>query len=126
MKYLCDTHVLLWWLNDDKRLKKPVRDILENPKNIIYVSVVSGWEIVIKLKTNPKFKLKTTVAECFHKAGFAVLDIQFPHVLYLEKLRSLHHDPFDRMLIAQAQVERMRLITGDEKICKYDIDILRA
>lgn len=126
MKYLCDTHVLLWWLNDDKRLRKPVRDVLENPKNIIYVSVVSGWEIVIKLKTNPKFKLKTTVAECFHKAGFAVLDIQLPHVLYLEKLRLLHHDPFDRILIAQALSEKATLITLDEKIWRYDVPIIKA
>lgn len=126
MKYLCDTHIFLWWLNNDKRLKKTVRDILESPENIIYASVVSAWEIVIKLKTNPKFKLKTTVAECFQKAGFSVLDIELHHALRLEELKLIHHDPFDRMLIAQAQVEGATIITTDEKIGKYKVDLVKA
>lgn len=126
MKYLCDTHIFLWWLNDDKRLKNSIKEILANPNNIIYVSVISGWEVVIKLKTNRKFRLRTTLTECFLKAGFNILDIKLPHVLQLEKLDLLHQDPFDRMLVAQAISEEATLITGDEKIWRYDLSIIKV
>ena len=126
MKYLVDTHIFLWWLNSEKRLKTSVIDILKDPDNIIYVSVVSAWEISIKLLAKSHLRLKTTIEECFQKAGFEILEVKLAHVLQLKKLKDIHKDPFDRMLIAQAQCEGATLITGDEKIWKYDVEVLRA
>lgn len=126
MKYLCDTHVLIWWLNGDKRLKKPIKSILTDGNNIIYISVASAWEISLKLKTNPRFRLLVPIEVCFQKSGFEVLDITLSHVIQLHKLPSYHHDPFDRMLIAQAQAENASLITVDEKIGKYKVGLVKA
>lgn len=64
--------------------------------------------------------------DCFQKAGFEILDVKFSHVLRLQKLEQYHKDPFDRMLIAQAQVENATIITGDEKIWRYDVPILKT
>lgn len=126
MKYLVDTHIFLWWLNSEKKLRNSVKEILKDPDNIIYVSVISAWELSIKLIKDSKFRLKTTIEDCFQKAGFEILDINFSHVLHLQKLEQHHKDPFDRMLIAQAQSEGAVLITGDDKIWKYDVDVLKT
>lgn len=126
MKYLVDTHIFLWWLNNEKKLKNSVKGILEDPNNIVYVSVASAWELSIKLLTKSQFRLKTTIEECFQKSGFQILDITLSHILHLQKLEKHHKDPFDRILIAQAQSEEATFITGDEKIWKYDVEVLRA
>ena len=124
MRYLLDTHIFLWWLNDDKRLSSRVKDIIKDNGNVVCVSVASAWEISIKLKTNSSFKLKTTIAKTFKIAEFTVLDISLRHALRLHTLPLHHKDPFDRMLVAQAQEDEMVLITNDPKIKKYDISIL--
>lgn len=126
MKYLVDTHIFLWWLNDEKRLKTSIKEILKSRDNIIYASVVTAWELSIKLTKNSTVRLKTTIEDCFQKAGFEILDVKFSHVLHLQKLEQHHKDPFDRMLIAQAVSEDATLITGDAKIWKYDVEVLRA
>jgi PIN domain nuclease of toxin-antitoxin system len=126
MKYLIDTHIFLWWLNDDKRLKPAIKTILSNPDSIVFVSVASAWEISIKLNSNNTIKLKTTIDSLFEDSGFEILDITLPHVLHLSKLKNLHKDPFDRMIVAQAIIEKATLITGDAKIWKYDVPILKA
>lgn len=126
MKYLVDTHIFLWWLNNEKRLKTSIKEILTNSDNKILVSVITAWEISIKLTVSSKIKLKTTIEDCFEKAGFEILNVNFPHVIYLTKLVNHHKDPFDRMLIAQAQSEGATLITGDTKIWKYKINLVKA
>jgi PIN domain nuclease of toxin-antitoxin system len=126
MKYLLDTHIFLWSLINDRRLKDSIKKILIDPENIIYVSVVSAWELGIKLKTNPGFKLKTTIKKAFTISGFEVLPISFEHVLQIQELSLYHKDPFDRMLICQAKVENLTLITSDEKIPRYKIKSLKA
>lgn len=126
MKYLVDTHIFLWWLVDEKRLKASIKEILQNQDNTIYASVITAWELSIKLTNSSALRLKTTIEDCFQKAGFDILNVTFSHVLHLQKLEQHHKDPFDRMLIAQARVENATLITGDEKIWKYDVEVLRA
>lgn len=126
MKYLLDTHILLWSLNNDRRLKDHIREILIDPENMIYISVSSAWEIGIKLKTNPDFKLKTTLREAFAISGFEILPIYFEHTLQVGKLPLYHNDPFDRILIAQAKTEGLTLITSDPKIWKYNISQIKA
>ena len=126
MKYLLDTHVFLWSLNNDRRLKNSLREILINPGNEIYLSIVSAWELGIKLKTNPGFKLNTSIRETFEISGFEILPITFEHVLPEYKLPLYHKDPFDRMLICQAKAESFTLITHDPKIWKYKVKLLKA
>lgn len=126
MKYLLDTHIFLWSLNNDRRIKDPIKEILIDPGNIIYISVVSAWELGIKLKTNPDFKLKTTIREAFTISGFEVLPIFFEHALQVHKLPLYHKDPFDRILIAQSLAEGLTLITADEKIWKYKLNFIKA
>lgn len=121
MKYLVDTNIFLWYLNSDRKLKDSTKSIIVNPNNIIYVSVVSAWEISIKLKTNALFKLKTSIKNAFQISGFEVLNISLEHVLSLHNLPLYHKDPFDRMLVAQALVENCVLITNDPKIKKYRV-----
>lgn len=123
-KYLLDTHFFIWWLTGDNRLQSSTKDIIKNPGNIVYASVVSAWEMSIKLKANPKFKLRVSIKKAFEIAGFDVLDISLRHVISMHKLPLYHKDPFDRMLIAQANAEGCILITKDPKIKKYKVKAL--
>lgn len=123
MRYLLDTNIFLWWLNDDNRLKKSFREAIGDSSNQIITSVASAWEISIKSKTG-KLPLKTTFIECVEKSEFEVLNIDIDHVRKLDKLPPIHKDPFDRILIAQAKAENLTLITTDEKIKKYDVKTL--
>lgn len=121
--YLLDTHIFLWSLDETKRLTKEVAKILKDPRNRIFVSVATAWEISIKQKKG-KLPLKTTLEECFRKSNFEIMEIKLPHILQLENLPPYHEDPFDRMLVAQAIVEKLMIITEDEKIKKYDVSVL--
>lgn len=123
MRYLLDTNIFLWSLNDDPRLKDAIRKTLEDPGNEIYVSVANGWEISIKHRLG-KLPLKTTILECFKKSNFSVLSINLEHILQLDKLPSYHTDPFDRILIAQAKAEGLTLITSDQKFTKYNLSLI--
>lgn len=127
MRYLLDTHIFLWWLNGDKKLKNPLKKIIENKENQITVSVVNGIEISVKARTR-KIKLKTTIKTMFEISGFQVLDVNLSHVLELDKLHMYknHKDPFDRILISQARVENLTFITTDEKIWKYNLRLLKV
>ena len=121
--YLLDTHIFLWSLDETKRLTKEVAKILKDPRNRIFVSVATAWEMSIKQKKG-KLPLKTTLEVCFRKSNFEILEIKLPHILQLENLPPYHKDPFDRMLVAQAIVEKLMIITADEKIRKYDVSVL--
>ena len=121
--YLLDTHIFLWSLDETKRLTEEVAKILKDPRNRIFVSVATAWEISIKQKKG-KLPLKTTLEECFRKSNFEILEIKLPHILQLENLPFYHKDPFDRMLVAQAIVEKLMIITEDGKINKYDVSVL--
>lgn len=125
-KYLLDTHILIWWLTDDSRLSKKMREILANRENYIFISAVSAWEMSIKLGTNSnqssqdkKLKMSVDLQDCFIKTDFEVLPIGLKHIFELEKLPNLHKDPFDRMLISQAISEECVLISADGKISQY-------
>ena len=121
--YLLDTHIFLWSLDETKRLTEEVVKILKDSRNRIFVSVATAWEISIKQKKG-KLPLKTTLEECFRKSNFEILEIKLPHILQLENLPFYHKDPFDRMLVAQAIVEKLMIITEDGKIKKYDVSVL--
>ena len=120
MKYLLDTHIFLWWMNNDKKLKNYLEEIISDPNNSIYVSIVSAWEISIKVRAK-KLPLKTSFKKVFEKFQFNLLGIDLKHVLAIHKLPLHHKDPFDRMLVAQAIVEGLTVITIDPKIKKYRV-----
>ena len=117
--YLIDTHILLWWLTNDTKLSSSTRNILSNPKNRIYISAVSAWEISIKKTIQPSFTFNTNIEECFSQSGFEVLPITTEHVYTLEQLPLIHKDPFDRMLLSQALCEHFVFISADKNIQQY-------
>ncbi|TSC90264.1 MAG: PilT domain-containing protein [Microgenomates group bacterium Gr01-1014_5] len=125
--YLLDTNILLWWVDDNKRLKRSIYKVIQDKNNQILVSVVSAIEISIKNNLG-KLPLKTSLERIFEGSEFEVLDIGLSHALELNRLplHSGHRDPFDRVLISQAKAEKLTLITSDEKIWKYKLSILKA
>jgi len=123
MNILLDTHVLLWWLSDDASLGRKARKAIEDVNNLTFVSAASIWEIVIK-KALGKLDLPTSFREILAAESFQTLDITTAHAFQVESLPLHHRDPFDRMLIAQCQVEGLILVTNDPEIRKYDVKTL--
>ena len=127
MNLLLDTHILIWALSEDARLSDRAKELILDPDNVIYYSAVSIWEISIKHATHPE-NVEFTGEElsCYCKeAGFLPVDMRDKHVYALETLTRKenappHHDPFDRMLIAQAKAENMSFLTHDALIPYYN------
>jgi PIN domain nuclease of toxin-antitoxin system len=118
--YLLDTHILLWWLFNDKKLTKDVKELIEDVDNDIVVSAVSIWEIVIKKSAN-KLEVPDNLQEILHENEIRLLSMKAEHAFYLEQLPKLHSDPFDRLLIAQCVVENLVFVTADKIIPHYKI-----
>jgi PIN domain nuclease of toxin-antitoxin system len=125
MKYLLDTHTLLWWLDDNPTLSRKARQVISSEKNIICVSAVNAWEIAIK-KSLGKLEAPDNLEEVIELNNFIHLPISIAHALDIGKLPNHHDDPFDRLLIAQAKLEKLTLITRDANIIKYDIAVVEA
>ena len=123
--YLLDTHVLLWWLCGSPRLAREVQDTIHDPRNRIYVSVAAVWEMVIK-RSLGRLDFPTGLREMLGDNDISLLDINIQHVLQIADLPIIHRDPFDRVQIAQAQVESLVLVTRDLRILEYDAPTLRA
>lgn len=123
MSYLLDTHIFIWWMEQNKRLPQSTYQILNDPQKQVFLSVASIWEVLIK-QSKKKIKLPVDINAGIKHSNFQVLPIGFSHVLRLQKLPLVHQDPFDRILVAQAQFEKMTLITVDPKIKQYDIKTL--
>lgn len=121
--YLLDTPILLWWLADDAKLDKKTKDLIARPTTRIFVSTVSVWEIVIKKSLN-KLAAPDNLKEMLYENDFEILSITADHALYLEHLPAIHHDPFDRLLIAQSVLEDLTIITADKIIPKYTVKCL--
>src|SRR5258708_4653813 len=114
MNYLLDTHIFLWFIDGDKKLSSEFRQIIESGKNVKFLSVASVWEILIKAKLDKLPNLTVPVGSILEQVeSFRALDIKLPHVLEIGKLPNIHKDPFDRILIAQAKVENLILLTTD-------------
>jgi PIN domain nuclease of toxin-antitoxin system len=124
MKYLLDTHIVLWWFLRSERLKKRVRDELGDRGNTVYVSAASVWEIAIKAGLG-KLTLPGTPAHFLpsrmERAGMAPLPVSLEHAYGVFDLPDHHADPFDRLLIAQAQTESLTIVTADAMFKKYDV-----
>lgn len=125
MNLLLDTHALLWWLCDDPTLSADARKAIADPANIVYVSAASAWEISIK-KALGKLDAPDGLDAAVSASGFQELPITMPHALAAGRLPMHHTDPFDRMLIAQATLENLTLITRDNRIAQYQAPTLTA
>lgn len=124
MKYLLDTHTLLWYLLDDKNLSKKARDVI-NTQECFY-SLVSLWEIAIKQSIG-KLRYKETIPSIVQLCGTEDFILLYPNPEHIENTKYLpyiHKDPFDRLLISQAATQGLTLITKDDYIKMYDIATL--
>ena len=122
MRLLLDTHVLIWWLAGSPKLSKNIRDIIANSGGV-FVSVVSAWEIAIKTAAR-KMVFDGDLAIQLSENNFRPLPVALAHAVAVGKLPRLHGDPFDRMLVAQARLESLTLVTADKQLADYDVPIL--
>lgn len=126
MNLLIDTHVLLWALDDDPLLSSAARAAITDGRNLVFVSAATAWEIVIK-KALGKLRAPTeSYLDELRRHRFTPLDITTPHALAVETLPLHHTDPFDRLLVAQAQVEKLTLVTRDARLQAYAVPIIWA
>ncbi|BAC89712.1 type II toxin-antitoxin system VapC family toxin [Gloeobacter violaceus] len=124
MSYLLDTHAFLWFISGDIRLSTNARAIIENESNETYLSVASIWEISIKARLS-RLELigspEKVIQDNMYSNGFICLPIEKTHALQIYNLPDYHRDPFDRILIAQSQVENLILLTTDSQIKQYNV-----
>ena len=126
MNLLLDTCVLLWWLDDPNTLlSEQALTAIRNPDNQIIVSVVSAWEIAIK-KTLGKLESPDNLKEVIADAEFKLMPIDYEHVWQVKNLPLHHRDPFDRLLVSQATVENLTLVTRDSRLKAYNVPIFEA
>ena len=124
MKYLLDTHTLLWFLKGDKKLSDKARRLIDSPRNSKFLSIVSLWEIAIKVSLG-KLVLDKPFEKLFPEQLYfnriEVLDITVDSLIKLTTLPFHHRDPFDRLIIAQALVEELPIISADAAFDAYEI-----
>ncbi len=124
MNLLLDTHVLLWALEGNPRLGAEARRMVVDGRNRVYVSAVSVWEIAIK-RSLGKITVPDTLLKTITSSGFSALPITLEHADAVSHLPLWHQDPFDRLLIAQAQQEQMTLVTHDAAMLRYEVSLMR-
>lgn len=127
MKVLLDTHTFLWWITDHPKLPSRVREIIGDGNNELFVSAVSGWEMAIKAKLG-RLQLpdepQRFILEQLSLNAIQSLPIQMSHALHVFSLPDHHRDPFDRILISQAQLEGLPILTADPQIALYPVEII--
>ncbi len=123
MRLLLDTHVLIWW-DSGARLSREATSAIREADDV-FVSVASAWEVSIK-RALGKVVTSRSVSLAAKSSGFTELPVMFRHAESVAALPPHHHDPFDRLLVAQAQAERLTLVTRDPVMEQYDITVLRA
>lgn len=123
MRLLLDTHTFLWWLSDWREIDETTRDAIADPGNEVFVSGVSGWEIAAG-KAMGRLVAPDNLSAMVEERHFEHLPLTFEHAERAVALPMHHRDPFDRMLIAQAQTEGLVLVTGDERLRLYDVQTM--
>lgn len=124
-RLLLDTHALLWWLSDDFALGPNTRQMIGEQRNQVLVSAASIWEISIK-QAKGMLEAPEDLEALVEDEGFTKLPISLFHGQQAGKLPEIHRDPFDRMLIAQAQAEGLELVTADGIIPQYGVRVVSA
>lgn len=125
-RYLLDTHTLLWYLESNSALSRKAKGIIESPESDLFASVVSFWEIAIKIRqgTLDVAKPIEEMERELLQQEVEILFVSIPHVLPIQTLPFYHRDPFDRLLIAQAITENLTLISRDPKFSPYPIQVV--
>ena len=127
MNLLLDTHAFVWWIAGDHRLSPTARDCIADSENRVYVSSASGWEIATKHRLGklPEAEgLVHALPQLIQQARFADLPIDMAHAIRAGSLPGPHRDPFDRMLIAQAEIEGLSVVTLDPIFACYGVSVL--
>jgi PIN domain nuclease of toxin-antitoxin system len=124
MNLLLDTHVFLWWVGNLVRLSPQTQLLLQDPNSILYLSVVSVWEMQIKQQLGKlvfQVPLSEMIVRQQQQNEMKILPVQLRHVMELDHLPLHHKDPFDRLLIAQARIERFHFLSTDPVIDRYEV-----
>ena len=125
MRLLLDTHVLLWWLAEPERLSAQSKDVLADGDNVVFISAATIWQAAIKERLG-KLDGARHLAEQVRGQNMTELPISFRHAAAAAALPPHHRDPFDRMLVAQAQCESLTFVTRDERAALYGVTLLPA
>jgi PIN domain nuclease of toxin-antitoxin system len=127
LKFLLDTHVFLWWITDDSRLSPKARELISNGQNELFFSAASAWEIAIKAQIGRlqlSNKPDVLIPDQLLKNSIEALPIHLRHALHVFDLPSHHRDPFDRMIIAQAKLEDLPIISSDKVFSQYSVEVV--
>ena len=125
MKLLLDSHIIVWWLDDDRQLAPAIRAAISDPANHPFVSAASVWELALKIAKG-NLKLPDDYINRLRADGFTELPVTIKHAVASTRLPALHRDPFDRLLVAQALAEGLVLVTSDDILTRYDVPVLDA
>ncbi|MCA3160340.1 MAG: type II toxin-antitoxin system VapC family toxin [Burkholderiales bacterium] len=127
MNLLLDTHVALWAITDSPKLTLKARELIASPRTTVWISVASVWEIAIKhaLGRGDMPVSGQEAGRYFRESGYRFLPIETEHAFAVQDLALHHHDPFDRLLVAQALIEPMRLMTHDPMVARYSDTIIK-
>ena len=127
MRALLDTHVFLWWTTEDPKLSARASSFIRDPDNKPLLSLVSAWEIILKARSG-RLPIPGNAAEYVEVHsniyGFEFLDLLLTHLVHFYSLPAHHRDPFDLLLVAQAQVENLPIVTADAQFAKYDVEVI--
>lgn len=128
MNILLDTHVALWAITDSPKLPKKARELIESPRSSVWISAATVWEIAIKhsLGRNDMPVSGRAALRYFQESGYRFLPVDSEHAAAIEELPAHHADPFDRILVAQAMVEPMRLVTHDPIVARYSDSVIEV
>ncbi len=126
MRLLLDTHALLWWLSDDSRLGQPARDLIADPANDVLVSVVSLWDIQVKVRVGKLTADLPAILREIEAQAFDLLPMTPAHFGLLGTLATHHQDPFDHLLIAQALVEAAAFVSEDGRVQAHGVRVVRC
>jgi PIN domain nuclease of toxin-antitoxin system len=127
MKILLDTHTFLWWITNDPHLSTRASQVIADVSHDVFISAASCWEIAMKAQRGRLILPDTPekyISQQIHINNFQSLPIYVSHALQVYNLPDLHRDPFDRLLIAQSQVEGFPIVSGDAEIARYDVNVI--
>jgi PIN domain nuclease of toxin-antitoxin system len=127
VKALLDTHAFLWWISDDPGLSEKAREIIADGRNDLFFSAASGWEISIKAglgRLEAPENLQRFITDQLSRNAIQVLPIYLSHALHTGSLPDHHRDPFDRILVSQAILEEMPLLSADSHLSRYPVEVI--
>jgi PIN domain nuclease of toxin-antitoxin system len=124
-RILLDTHILLWWMQGSAKLSLRSRKLIADPGNVIFVSAASIWEMRIKHGLG-KLDLPANFGDALAQLAFEELTVSIAHTNELSRLPKLHQDPFDRILISQARVEKLVLLSADKAVVEYGAPVIQG